>query len=190
MTNYLGDVLGFLEGKRNEIKPEYTRVGKPVYTLRNWADLTDIDAEVLNNGGVANIAERVPSFGARGNLLRTPRTSYAVNIEIAFDNRVKVVEREVSKGKKESLYLFVIDQRALEEQKSGHIYANFINAYVIGKGEDGEPEVRGVEHIKEDEFVNDFDQTMDASNMESVMELINDYRMKHGTNKIIEELKF
>ena len=47
MTEIISDVLGFLDTKRKEITPEYVRNGKPVYTLRKYADLTDLDAEVL-----------------------------------------------------------------------------------------------------------------------------------------------
>ena len=34
MTEVISDVLGFLDTKRKEILPEYTRNGKPVYTVR------------------------------------------------------------------------------------------------------------------------------------------------------------
>ena len=95
MTEIISDVLGFLDTKRKEITPEYVRNGKPVYTLRKYADLTDLDAEVLINGGSENVAQKIPTFGEAGNMLRTPRTSYAVNVEVAFDNRVKVSEHAV-----------------------------------------------------------------------------------------------
>ena len=51
MTNLISDVLGFLDEKRSKITPEYVRSGKPVYTLRKYAEITDLDAEVLINGG-------------------------------------------------------------------------------------------------------------------------------------------
>ena len=189
MTNIIGDTLGFIDSKRKAIEPEYVRAGKPVYSLRNYADMTDLDAELLLNGGQLNMAERVPTIGRTGSLLRTPRTSYAVNVDIAFDNRVKIGE-EGSGTKKEQVYIFVTDQRALMEQKSGHIYANYVVGYVVGKGEDGEPEVRGTVNISEDEFINDFDATFDPSAMEEVMVLINRYRVEHGTAKVVKELKF
>lgn len=47
MTEILSDTLNFLDEKRSKILPEYVRNGKPVYTLRKYADLTDLDAEVL-----------------------------------------------------------------------------------------------------------------------------------------------
>ena len=156
MTEVLGDVLGFLDTKRKEIMPEYVRNGKPVYTLRKYADLTDLDAEVLINGGTENVAQKIPTIGVSGNMLRTPRTSYAVNVEIAFDNRVKVSEQDLGDGKTEKVYTFVVDQRALMEQSTGHIYANYIVGFVIGKGKGGKPEVRGTVHIKEDEFIVEF----------------------------------
>ena len=190
MVEVISDVLGFLDNKRKDILPEYQKSGKPVYSLRNYADITDLDAEVLLNGGAMNMAERVPTIGRTGNLLRTPRTSYAVNVDIAFDNRVKVSEQEVSKGKKEKVYTFIVDQRALMEQKSGHIYANFVVGFVVGQDKDGNPEVRGTVHVKEDEFVNDFDQSFDTKGMEEIMELINKYRMQHGTNKVIDKITF
>lgn len=186
----ISDVLGFLDNKRKEILPEYQRAGKPVYSLRNYADITDLDAEVMLNGGSINLAEKVPMIGRTGNLLRTPRTSYAVNLDIAFDNRVKVAYQEVAKGKTEKVYTFVVDQRALMEQKTGHIYANYIVGFVIGKSEDGTPEVRGTVHITEDEFVNEFDTSFDVQAMEEVMELINKYRVEHGTSKVIKEISF
>ena len=189
MTEIISDVLGFLDTKRKEITPEYVRNGKPVYTLRKYADLTDLDAEVLINGGSENVAQKVPTFGEAGNMLRTPRTSYAVNVEVAFDNRVKVSEHTVGKTK-EKVYTFVIDQRALMEQRSGHIYANYVVGFVVGKGEDDKPEVRGTVHIKEDDFINDFDTTFDTSAMESVMELINKYRLEHGTAKVLTDITF
>lgn len=190
MTEYISDVLGFLDTKRKEILPEYTRNGKPVYTLRKYADITDLDAEVLINGGVENVAQKIPTIGASGNLLRTPRTSYAVNVDIAFDNRVSVSDQEVAKGKTEKVYTFVIDQRALLEQKSGHIYANYIVGFVVGKGADGKPEVRGTVHVTEDDFVNKFDSTFDPFAMEEIMELINKYRAEHGTKQIIDKIEF
>lgn len=189
MTEIISDVLGFLDTKRKEITPEYVRSGKPVYTLRKYADLTDLDAEVLINGGSENVAQKIPTFGEAGNMLRTPRTSYAVNVEVAFDNRVKISEHAVGKTK-EKVYTFVIDQRALMEQRSGHIYANYVVGFVVGKGEDDKPEVRGTVHIKEDEFINDFDTTFDTSAMESVMELINKYRLEHGTSKVLTDITF
>ena len=170
--------------------PEYVRNGKPVYTLRKYANLTDLDAEVLLNGGTENVAQKIPTIGASGNMLRTPRTSYAVNVEIAFDNRVKVVDQEVAEGKTEKVYTFVIDQRALMEQSSGHIYANYVVGFVIGKGKGGKPEVRGTVHIKEDEFINDFDATFDPFQMEEIMDLINHYKLEHGTAKVIDTIKF
>lgn len=94
MTEVISDVLGFLDTKRKEILPEYTRNGKPVYTLRKYANLTDLDAEVLINGGHENVAQKIPTIGVTGNMLRTPRTSYAVNVEVAFDNRVKVSDQK------------------------------------------------------------------------------------------------
>lgn len=106
MTEILSDTLNFLDEKRSKILPEYVRNGKPVYTLRKYADLTDLDAEVLLNGGVENVAQKMPTIGRSGNMLRTPRTSYAVNVDIAFDNRVKVDELDGEK-----VYIFVIDQR-------------------------------------------------------------------------------
>lgn len=183
MSSIITDVLGFIEEKRGAIKPEYVRNGKPVYTLRNYADMTDLDADVLLNGGQFNLAEKVPTFGRGGNLLRTPRTSYAVNVEIAFDNRVKIEKHTDAKGKESDVYVFVVDQRALMDQSSGHIYANFVVGYIIGPDAKGKPEVKGTKHIKEDEFVNDYDQTFDPSSMEEVMELINKYRLQHGTAK-------
>lgn len=192
MTNLISDVLGFLDEKRSKITPEYVRAGKPVYTLRKYAELTDIDAEVLVNGGSMNVAQKVPIIGASGNMLRTPRTSYAVNVDIAFDNRVKVSTQKNEDGTEEKVYTFVVDQRALMEQSSGHIYANFVVGYVIGKdaSKKSKPEVRGVVHIKEDEFINDFDTTFDTSAMEEIMDIINKYRVEHGTAKVISNIEF
>lgn len=192
MTNLISDVLGFLDEKRNKITPEYVRAGKPVYTLRKYAELTDLDAEVLVNGGSMNVAQKVPIIGASGNMLRTPRTSYAVNVDIAFDNRVKVSTQKNEDGTEEKVYTFVVDQRALMEQSSGHIYANFVVGYVIGKdaSKKSKPEVRGVVHIKEDEFINDFDTTFDTSAMEEIMDIINKYRVEHGTAKVISNIEF
>lgn len=191
MTEIISDTLGFLDNKRKEIMPEYTRNGKPVYTLRKYADLTDLDAEVLINGGTENVAEKIPTIGRSGNLLRTPRTSYAVNIDIAFDNRVKIAEQEIN-GKTEKVYTFVIDQRALMEQKTGHIYTDYVVGYVVGKrkGNTQAPEVRGVVQISEDDFINEFRQTFDPQEMESVMELINKYRLENGTEQVVEKLTF
>lgn len=191
MTNVITDVLGFLDEKRKNITPEYTRNGKPVYTLRKYADMTDIDAEVLTNGGTMNMAELVPTFGRNGSLLRTPRTSYAVNIDIAFDNRVKIVDvvdeatGEVT-GKE---YLFVVDQRALQDQSLGRLYANYVNAYRIGKN-GKKLVVKGIEHIYPDEFFNEFDATFDTTAMEEIMDLINHYKLEHGTAKVVEKLEF
>lgn len=192
MTNLISDVLGFLDEKRSKITPEYVRAGKPVYTLRKYAELTDLDAEVLVNGGSMNVAQKVPIIGASGNMLRTPRTSYAVNVDVAFDNRVKVSTQKNEDGKEEKVYTFVVDQRALMEQSSGHIYANFVVGYVIGKdsSKKAKPEVRGVVHIKEDEFINDFDTTFDTTSMEEIMDIINKYRVEHGTAKVISNIEF
>nr|DAN87237.1 MAG TPA: hypothetical protein [Caudoviricetes sp.] len=192
MTNLISDVLGFLDEKRSKITPEYVRAGKPVYTLRKYAELTDLDAEVLVNGGSMNVSQKVPIIGASGNMLRTPRTSYAVNVDIAFDNRVKVSTQKNEDGTEEKVYTFVVDQRALMEQSSGHIYANFVVGYVIGKdaSKKSKPEVRGVVHIKEDEFINDFDTTFDTSAMEEIMDIINKYRVEHGTAKVISNIEF
>ena len=192
MTNLISDVLGFLDEKRSKITPEYVRAGKPVYTLRKYAELTDLDAEVLVNGGSMNVAQKVPIIGASGNMLRTPRTSYAVNVDVAFDNRVKVSTQKNEDGTEEKVYTFVVDQRALMEQSSGHIYANFVVGYVIGKDSSkrAKPEVRGVVHIKEDEFINDFDTTFDTTSMEEIMDIINKYRVEHGTAKVISNIEF
>jgi hypothetical protein len=189
MTEVISDVLGFLDTKRKEILPEYTRNGKPVYTLRKYADLTDLDAEVLINGGHENVAQKIPTIGVTGNMLRTPRTSYAVNVEVAFDNRVKVSDQKVGQ-KTEKVYTFVVDQRALMEQSTGHLYANYIVGFVVGKGKDDKPEVRGTVHIKEDDFLNNFDTTFDPFRMEEIMELINRYRLEHGTAKVLDEIEF
>lgn len=190
MSKYISDVLGFLDKQRKEIIPEYSKGGKPVYSIPNYADITDLDAEVLLNGGVMNEAERVPTVGRNGNLLRTPRTSYAVNIEVAFDNRVKVSEQEVAKGKTEKVYTFVVDQRALTEQSKGHLYAKHIVGYVVGKGTKGQAEVRGVVNIKEEEFLNDFDTIFEPAKMQEIMELINKYSMQHGTSKKLDNIEF
>lgn len=184
----INDVLGFLDTKRKEIKPEYIRGGKPVYSLRNYADMTDLDAEVLLNGGAMNVAERIPTIGRTGNLLRTPRHAYATNVEIAFDNRVHVTEMEID-GKKKQVYVFVIDQRALMEQYSGHIYSDFVIGYVIGKGKEA-PEVVQTLQISERDFINDYRDTFDPTAMEDIMEIINSYRIKEGDTKVITELKF
>lgn len=189
MTEVISDVLGFLDTKRKEILPEYIRNGKPVYTLRKYANLTDLDAEVLINGGHENVAQKIPTIGATGNMLRTPRTSYAVNVEVAFDNRVKVSDQKVGQ-KTEKVYTFVVDQRALMEQSTGHLYANYIVGFVVGKGKDDKPEVRGTVHIKEDDFLNNFDTTFDPFRMEEIMELINRYRLEHGTAKVLDEIEF
>jgi hypothetical protein len=189
MTEVISDVLGFLDTKRKEILPEYTRNGKPVYTLRKYANLTDLDAEVLINGGHENVAQKIPTIGVTGNMLRTPRTSYAVNVEVAFDNRVKVSDQKVGQ-KTEKVYTFVVDQRALMEQSTGHLYANYIVGFVVGKGKDDKPEVRGTVHIKEDDFLNNFDTTFDPFRMEEIMELINRYRLEHGTAKVLDEIEF
>ena len=45
-------------------------------------------------------------------MLRTPRTSYAVNVDVAFDNRVKVATETLEDGSTEKVYTFVVDQRA------------------------------------------------------------------------------
>ena len=192
MAEIISDVLGFLDSKRKEIIPEYTRNGKPVYTLRKYAELTDLDADVIMNGGVENVAQKIPTIGASGNMLRTPRTSYAVNVDVAFDNRVKVSTQKNEDGTEEKVYTFVVDQRALMEQKSGHIYANFIVGYVVGKGsgKKAKPEVRGTVHIKEEEFVNDFDTTFETSAMEEIMDIINRYKLEYGTAKVINNIEF
>ena len=190
MTNLISDVLGFLDEKRSKITPEYVRSGKPVYTLRKYAEITDLDAEVLINGGEMNITQKIPTIGANGNMLRTPRTSYAVNVDVAFDNRVKVATETLEDGSTEKVYTFVVDQRALMEQKSGHLYANYIVGFVVGKGKDDKPEVRGTVHIKEDDFLNNFDTTFDPFRMEEIMELINKYRLEHGTAKVLDEIEF
>lgn len=185
----ISDVLGFLTEKRQEINPEYVRAGKPVYTLRNYADLTDLDAEVLLNGGSMNVAEKVPTIGKSGNLLRTPRTAYAVNVDIAFDNRVKLAK--IKKGKtEEEVYIFVVDQRALLEQRTGHIYTDFVVGFVIGKGANGELEVKGTEQVSERDFINDFRSSFDPTLMEDIMDLINKYRLENGTQNVLTELKF
>lgn len=192
MTEIISDVLGFLDEKRKNIKPEYVRAGKPVYTLRKYAELTDLDAEVLINGGVENVAQKVPIIGRSGNMLRTPRTSYAVNVDVAFDNRVKVSTQTTEDGKEEKVYTFVVDQRALMEQSSGHLYANFVVGYVVGKGKGkgAKAEVRGIVHVKEEEFLNDFDTTFDTASMEDIMELINKYRLENGTSKVLTNIEF
>lgn len=192
MTEIISDVLGFLDNKRKEITPEYVRAGKPVYTLRKYADITDLDAEVLINGGVENVTQKIPTIGRSGNMLRTPRTSYAVNVDVAFDNRVKVSTQTSEDGKEEKVYTFVVDQRALMEQSTGHLYANYIVGYVVGKGKGkgAKAEVRGVVHVKEDEFLNDFDTTFDTKAMEEIMELINKYRLENGTAKVLSDITF
>lgn len=194
MTNLISDVLGFLDAKRSKITPEYVRSGKPVYTLRKYAEITDLDAEVLINGGEMNVTQKIPTTGANGNMLRTPRTSYAVNVDVAFDNRVKVATETLEDGSTEKVYTFVVDQRALMEQHSGHIYANYVIGYVIGNGAPSDkkpkPEVRGVIHIKEDEFINDFDTTFDTQAMEDIMDIINKYKLEHGTAKVISNIEF
>lgn len=192
MTEIISDVLGFLDNKRKEITPEYVRAGKPVYTLRKYADITDLDAEVLINGGVENVTQKIPTIGRNGNMLRTPRTSYAVNVDVAFDNRVKVSTQTNEDGKEEKVYTFVVDQRALMEQSTGHLYANYIVGYVVGKGKGkgAKAEVRGVVHVKEDEFLNDFDTTFDTTAMEEIMELINKYRLENGTAKVLSDITF
>lgn len=194
MTNLISDVLGFLDEKRSKITPEYVRSGKPVYTLRKYAEITDLDAEVLINGGEMNVTQKIPTIGANGNMLRTPRTSYAVNVDVAFDNRVKVATETLEDGTTEKVYTFVVDQRALMEQSSGHIYANYVIGYVVGNGAPSgkkpKPEVRGVIHIKEDEFINDFDTTFDTQAMEDIMDIINKYKLEHGTAKVISNIEF
>lgn len=194
MTNLISDVLGFLDAKRSKITPEYVRSGKPVYTLRKYAEITDLDAEVLINGGEMNVTQKIPTIGVNGNMLRTPRTSYAVNVDVAFDNRVKVATETLEDGSTEKVYTFVVDQRALMEQQSGHIYANYVIGYVIGNGASSDkkpkPEVRGVIHIKEDEFINDFDTTFDTQAMEDIMDIINKYKLEHGTAKVISNIEF
>ena len=125
-------------------------------------------------------------------MLRTPRTSYAVNVDVAFDNRVKVSTQTTEDGKEEKVYTFVVDQRALMEQSSGHLYANYVVGYVVGKGKGkgAKAEVRGVVHVKEDEFLNDFDTTFDTQAMEDIMELINKYRLENGTAKVLSNIEF
>lgn len=185
----ISDVLGFLEGKREKILPEYTRNGKPVYTLRNYASMTDLDAEVLMNGGVENLAQKVPSVGIRGNLLHTPRVSYAVNPEIAFDNRVKVSIID-NDGVEEKVYIFVVDQRAIMEQRTGNIYANHVVGYVVGRDKKGKLSVKGTVNIKEDEFLNDFDSHFAYEPMQKVMDLINKYKLEHGVAQVIDKFDF
>lgn len=187
MTDYLSDTLNFLDEKRSKILPEYVRNGKPVYTLRKYADLTDLDAEVLLNGGVENVAQKMPTIGRTGNMLRTPRTSYAVNVDIAFDNRVKIDEIDGEK-----VYVFVVDQRALMEQHTGHIYTDYVIGYVIGKqkGNTKKPEVKKVIQIAEKDFINDFRSTFDTEKMEQIMEIINKYRLENGTKQLIDSLEF
>lgn len=183
----LDSVLELIDKKRKELNPQYVRNGKPVYKLTDYKEMTDLDGEMLINGGMRNPAERVPVCGVSGNLLRTPRLAYATNHSIMFDNRVKVDLK--GRGEtREKVYTFVIDQRALAEQASGHIYANFVVGYVIGKGEDGNPVVREVVHIKEDEFINEYDSIFDVEEMPTIMEIINSYRSANGTAKIINSL--
>ena len=78
------------------------------------------------------------------------------------------------------------------EQSSGHLYANYVVGYVIGKGKGkgAKAEVRGVVHVKEDEFLNDFDTTFDTQAMEDIMELINKYRLENGTAKVLSNIEF
>ena len=187
MTEILSDTLNFLDNKRKQILPEYTRNGKPVYTLRKYSELTDLDAEVLLNGGVENVSQKIPTLGRSGNLLRTPRTAYAVNLDIAFDNRVKVDEINGDK-----VYIFVIDQRALMEQSSGHIYTDYVIGYVISKkkGNTKQVEVKEVIQVSEEDFINDYRAIFDTEKMEQIMEVINKYRFENGTKNIIESLDF
>lgn len=186
MTKIIEDVLGFIESKKEKIIPEYERVGKPVYSLRNYADLVDLEAESLLNGGTANVLEKIPTLGREGNLLRTPRTSYAVNIDIAFDNRVKVIKDEEDSTK--NRYIFVVDQRALMQQNTGELYSKHIVGFVVVKGAKGKPEVLETVHVEEQDFLNNYDTIFDPKEMITIMEVINKYRVEHGTAKMIAKL--
>ena len=92
----------------------------------------------------------------------------------------------------DKVYIFVIDQRALMEQSSGHIYTDYVIGYVIGKkkGNTKQVEVKEVIQVSEEDFINDYRAIFDTEKMEQIMEVINKYRFENGTKNIIESLDF
>lgn len=193
MTDYMNDVLEMIDTKRKEIKPAYERGAKPVYGVREYAELTDLDAGILKQGGVMNLAEKVPTFGVNGNMLRTPRTAYAANLSIVFDNRVKVdTWIDPENDKEQQVYVFVIDQEALLKQKTGKLGKETVTAYVVGKkkGNTKAIEVKEVRIISEKEFLSEFTSSLDIDSMEEVMDVINQYKLNYGSDKVIKELQF
>lgn len=192
MSDVMNDVLNMIDTKRKAIKPIFVRGGKPVYGIREYAEMTDLDAEILKTGGEMNLAEKVPTFGQNGAMLRTPRTSYATNLSIVFDNRVKVDTWEDENGKEQQVYIFVVDQGALLKQKTGRIGQDTVPAYVVGKkkGNTKALEVKEVVILSEKEFLSDYTASMDIDVMDEVMEVINNYKLNYGSDKVIKELTF
>ena len=82
----------------------------------------------------------------------------------------------------------MVDQRALMQQNTGELYSKHIVGFVVVKGAKGKPEVLETVHVEEQDFLNNYDTIFDPKEMITIMEVINKYRVEHGTAKMIAKL--
>lgn len=162
-------LLEFFKGQAENIEALGVIDNNEVYTSEDYVELVKLKDQAQKNGIELGNHARVPQTDNQGMLLRTPRQELVVNPAIAFANRVRV-------NKDDKTISIVIDYRAVEEQKTGMLYATAVVAYRIGKIKDGNYAVQVVENIPEQAFLNEFTDSLNEEDAKLMLEVITHYQ--------------
>lgn len=162
-------LLEFFKGQAENIEALGVIDNNEVYTSEDYVELVKLKDRAQKNGIELGNHARVPQTDNQGMLLRTPRQELVVNPAIAFANRVRV-------NKDDKTISIVVDYRAIEEQKTGMLYATAVVAYRIGKIKDGNYAVQAVENIPEQAFLNEFTDSLNEEDAKLMLEVITHYQ--------------
>lgn len=151
-----------LEAAEN-VTPIAIKDGKKIVTFQ--------DAKVLQD---AEGYEPTPSTGVRrynpdGSLAATEARVVAINEDSYFANRYKLL------GKGSKKMSVVTDWRAIQEQSSGRCYKKNLTSYVFARNEQGELYIEKIDSVSDTEFLSDYTNILDNTNMAQLVALIDAY---------------
>lgn len=166
-------ILEELTKAQKKAKPYAIVAGKEVYSYEAMQNKVQAEqAEEKITGKKIDLGEMRPSADGWG--YTDIGNSYAtLPPEVMFINRYK---------KEDDTYYVVTDYRAIQEQKSGQIYATHILALVLTNDKKEGLQFVEYKNIPSSEFVNDYTRELSYNAMAQVFELI-------GSSNISEKTK-
>lgn len=157
MAKTMKDVLA-----EQNVKPLTNVNGTPLVSFR---EQRDVNLEMMKDKLDIGIREMNPD----GSIAKSRTTSAAINEDVFYDNRYRVVEDTL-----EIVTAQTVDgYRAIKEQSSGHVFTKMVPAYSL-KREGGKLKLIKPITVSDSDFISEFTHKAPKENMKEVLLAIKD----------------